>query len=344
MSRYTLKEIPLKDEVTVTGPDQTGLWGCGFYAFNTEVSLKTHGQNDSKPAFAAVVDLCRRFERQLSRTLEGSEIYQLNNAHGETVEISTQTADVLGRSLWYCRQSEGRFDITVGAVTQLWDFQNGIIPGDAELIAAVEHVDWRTVELSTEAQGDRNDRDGRVRYFVRLRDPQAAVDVGGTAKGIIADEIIALLQRHGLSGAFVNLGGNVAVFGGKPDNSPWRIGIQDPFGKGQLIGVMPLREGSVVTSGLYERSFEHEGRLYHHILDPQTGLPVQTDLAGATVIAKTSSDGDGYSTSLFALGSKEALAFVESIPNVEVILVRQDRTLVLSSGLQMDDKGNFSYS
>ncbi len=124
------------------------------------------------------------------------------------------------------------------------------------------------------------------------------------------------MSAHGLSSFIVNLGGNVMAHGSKPDGSPWRIGLQDPRRKDGIVGAVAVRDASAVTSGVYERCFERDGRVYHHILDPATGFPVRTDTAGATVVARRSIDAEGYSTTLVALGIERGVAFARSHPAI----------------------------
>ena len=145
-----------------------------------------------------------------------------------------------------------------------------------------------------------------------------ALDAGGIAKGWIADELSDLLADCGLSGSIVNLGGNVMVRGEKPTGEAWRVGIRDPKNPGNLLGAVSLREGSAVTSGTYERSFRKDGALYHHVLDPRTGMPVDTDVAGVTVVARRSIDAEGFSTTLLALG-------MERGPPSHAIITRSSR-------------------
>ena len=154
------------------------------------------------------------------------------------------------------------------------------------------------------------------RWFARIRDPKATVDLGGIAKGWIADRLAELMSAHDLSSFIVNLGGNVMAHGSKPDGSPWRIGLQDPRRKDGIVGAVAVRDASAVTSGVYERCFERDGRVYHHILDPATGFPVRTDAAGATVVARRSIDAEGYSTTLVALGIERGIAFARSHPAI----------------------------
>ena len=155
------------------------------------------------------------------------------------------------------------------------------------------------------------------------------MDAGGIAKGWIADALVAAMEAHGLSGIIVNLGGNVAVSGTKPTGDPWRVGIRDPRDPSQLIGAVPLVAGSAVTSGVYERCFTApDGTFYHHILDPRTGRPVETDVAGVTVICEKSIDAEGFSTTLLALGLERGLALARRHPEIlQAFFIAPDGTI-----------------
>ena len=326
--QQTLTDIPLKDSIDITGPDAKGAWSCKFFAFNTEILLQTYPgdlpEDALRHGFAAAVERCRTFEYLLSRHLPESDITRINASAGQTVRIDPLTYRVLEESLFYCEASGGIFDITMGAVCKLWNFADKIIPTLDELKQALSHVDWRTLILGEDDDG----------FWAQLTDPEASIDVGGTAKGFIADDLHALLLEEGFSNAIINLGGNVVTFGSKPDGSPWTIGIRNPAAPSTLIGAVPIDHGSVVTSGLYERCFTKDGIRYHHILDPKTGYPVQTDIAGASIVSERSIDGDGYSTTVFALGSIGALEFAEHTPGIEALLVLDDGTILQSSGLR----------
>lgn len=290
-----LEEVFEVDKLGEGGPVRARL-----FAFNTFVALDAYGRDDvCRRALVAARDACRDYERLFSRTLPCSDIARANAAQGEAVEVDPRTFDLLERALHYCSESNGVFDVTVGPLVRLWDFRRGTIADERALADAVQHVGWRGVELSREGN----------RRFVRMKDPRAALDLGGIAKGWIADALCDLLASFGLSSFIVNLGGNVAVRGEKPTGGPWRIGIRDPRDPNALVGAVPLDEGSAVTSGTYERAFHHEGRLYHHVLDPCTGMPVATDAAGVTVVSNRSIDAEGFSTTLLALGIERGCAF-----------------------------------
>ncbi len=295
--------------------------------YNTQVSVKAYpgsarlSDEQLDEALVAVRDLAISFEMNLSRTRADSQVTMLNDAQGAPVALEARTLDLIDVSRHYCEESGGVFDVTMGSVTPLWDFHTGHVPTRAELDEALRHVDWRMIEVD------------RARGTARLADPVARIDLGGIAKGYIADALAACLREHGCDCAFVNLGGNVLTVGTRPDGAPWRIGIRDPKAPERLIAVVPVTSKSVVTSGLYERCFTKDGVFYHHILSPRDGMPVKTDIGGATIVSDRSLDGDGYSTTLFALGVHDALAFVEERPGLEAVIVDRDDGMHVTSGL-----------
>ncbi len=300
--------IEREDFFELAQPDESGVMRACLFAFNTFVMLDAYGDEAvCREALTAARDACRVYERLFSRTLPHSDISRINAANGEAVEIDERTFDMLEQALFYCSASGGAFDVTVGPLVRLWDFKHGVIADEDALAEAARHVDWRGVTLFREGAA----------CFARMRDGKAALDAGGIAKGWIADELARLLASFELPGFIVNLGGNVAVHGAKPTGAPWRVGIRDPRDKISLLGAVSLQEGSAVTSGTYERCFEKDGALYHHVLDPRTGMPVDTDVAGVTVISRRSIDAEGFSTTLLALGIDRGLDFAQSRPEID---------------------------
>lgn len=256
--------------------------------------------------------LCGTFEQLFSRTIATSDVGRINAAAGEAVEVDPRTADVIRRSLAYSEESDGLFDITIGSVSELWDFTEGIVPGEQAVADALKHVGWQNVHV-----------EGAT---VRLVDPLARIDLGGIAKGYIADAVVDLLRERGITSASVNLGGNVVVLGTKLDGSPWGVGVRDPDDPSgaNVIARVGVTDGSVVTSGLYERSFERHGRRYWHILDPRTGYPVETDVVSASIYSERSIDGDGCTKPLFMWGVSESLHRLEQKPQLQALLVTRD--------------------
>ncbi|WP_253904871.1 FAD:protein FMN transferase [Adlercreutzia sp. ZJ473] len=320
MPEGALDPIPREGEVHVSGPDDAGLMTARLFAFNTAVSLSAYGDEPAcRAAFSEAVAACRTYERLFSRTLPHSDIARVNAAGGARVRIDPRTFDLLTRALRYCARSEGAFDVTVGPLVRLWDFRAGIAPDARALAQAAAHVGWEKLVLAEEPGTP-------ARHFAQLADEAAAVDVGGIAKGWVADELDALMGARGLSGYIINLGGNVVVRGSKPGGAPWRVGVRNPNDPRRLAGAVPLASGSAVTSGTYERCFTApDGTLCHHVLDPRTGMPVRTDAASATVIAEKSIDAEGFSTTLLALGTERGSALARRCPEIlQVVFVTDD--------------------
>ena len=266
-----------------------------------------------------ISERCRFFEDRFSRTKEGSDIWNINQAHGAPVGVSEETARCIEASLAYSEASGGLFDISIGAVSSLWDFVEGVKPDDDAIKEAVKHVDYRTISV-----------DGAT---VTLSDPDAMLDLGGIAKGFITDDLVSMLREAGCKSAMLSLGGNVYVLGESFRGDDWNVGVQDPNGAANdVIASIPARDKSLVTSGLYERSFTVDDVLYYHILDPRTGYPVKTDLASASIVSDSSTDGDAYSTTLFLMGHDKAMELLNSDERFSGLLVDMNDTATASDG------------
>lgn len=294
-----------------------------LFAFDTLVQISARCP---QALMDQVSDRCSWFENHLSRTVEGSDIWNVNHAQGAHVEVASETAEVISDALGYAQASDGLFDISIGAVSSLWDFDEGVKPSDDAIQEALAHVGWEGVHV-----------DGTS---VWLDDPEAMLDLGGIAKGYIADDLVRLLSSGGCEDASISLGGNVYVMGESFDGDPWNVGVQDPNGAtDEVVATVEGRDESFVTSGLYERSFTQDGVLYYHILDPRTGYPVVTDLESSTVESERSVDGDAYSTILFLLGRDKALELLNSDDRFEGLLVDDDGDITMSDGARFQVVG-----
>lgn len=284
-----------------------------FAAFDTVVSISLV-YADSKPetnhaaqaAFQNVRAFCEECENLFSRTLPTSDISRINRSAGQCTPVAGKTAQLILRALPYCAKSRGAFDITMGSVTPLWDFKQGIEPSAAQIDAALAHVAWQRVHVFQENEC----------WFVQLASPKCALDLGGIAKGWIADEIGALLSNAGFSNFLINLGGNVLARGRNDQGKPWTIQVENPFGNPDEAILVHTTDASLVTSGTYERCFMKNGILLHHILSPRTGRPVESDAVSATIVCKKSIDAEGFSTTALALGVHEGIAFCQEQPEI----------------------------
>lgn len=274
----------------------------GFY-FNTIIAIQLNDSQDES-LIDTCFDMANTYEHYFSRTLEGSDIYNINHANGAPVEVHDETAELIRYGIAFGDLSGGVFDISIGALTDLWDIpnNNGTIPAQTQIDAALATVDYRqiTVEGNT----------------VTLGNPDAALDLGGIAKGYVADRMREYLNANGACEGFINLGGNVLTLGQKANDEPYHIGIRKPFGEdGETITAVDVTDRSIVTSGRYERYFEKDGHIYHHILDPKNGYPYDNGLNGVTILSDSSMVGDALSTICFALGQEKGTEFLSSMPS-----------------------------
>ena len=223
--------------------------------------------------------LCENLERTLSKTVTDSDVYKLNNTEG-FVSVSDGTLKTVERALYYSELSGGKFDITIAPVSALWDFKNQVIPSRDEISEALQNVDYHSIEI----------KNGEISSGTKQ------IDLGGIAKGYIADRATEYLKENGAENALVNFGGNICMIGG------YNIGIQKPFDD-SVIASIALKDKCVVTSGIYERYIESDGKIYHQILDPKTGYGVENELASVTVIGEKALDCDALSTVCMLLGT-----------------------------------------
>lgn len=294
------------------------------FLLNTFVSVTLY-DTDKEEILDGALDVCREYENVLSTTIDTSEIYQMNHRKpGERqFTVSDKTAEVLKKGLEYCEMSGGAFDITIEPLSSLWDFAGAdpAVPESTAIQAALEKVGYKKVLL-----------EGNT---VTFADDDTAIDLGAIAKGYIADRIKDYLTEQGVRSAIINLGGNVVCVGEKTDGKPFKIGLQKPFAdRTETVAALDINDLSVVSSGVYERHFIQDGVNYHHILDPHTGYPYENGLTQVTIISKLSVDGDGLSTSCFALGLENGMKLADSLEGVYAVFITEDGELHYSEGAQ----------
>jgi len=277
------------------------------FALDTSVTVTLYDGNEQTAR--ECIDLCKKYEKLLSKTTEGSDIWNINQ--NSTAEVTGETVELIKKSVHYSEWSGGLFDISVGAASTLWDFDNHILPDGEKLTAAAENINYKNISVS----GNR----------VSIKEGMS-LDVGAIAKGYIADKMKEFLMEKGIKSAVINLGGNVLCIGDKK-GKPFEIGIQKPYAPGETVRTLPVTDKSVVTAGIYERSFEKDGVLYHHILDPETGYPVQNNLASVTVITDLSVDGDALSTTLFLMGEEKGIEFAKE-NNLTAVFITCDGEVI----------------
>jgi thiamine biosynthesis lipoprotein len=281
---------------------------------------------DESRAVAAFDDVFAEFDRLeslLSVWQPQSDVVRLNQAAGDRpVAVNADTRAVLLAARRASEWTRGKFDVTFGALADVWKFdhdQDNTVPGAEEIRARLPLVDYTAVRV---------DEPPGTAYITRKG---ARVHLGGIGKGYAIDKAAAILRARGFSDFMIQAGGDLYV-GGLTDGHPWSLGIRDPRAN-QVFATLDLTDGTFSTSGDYERFFMHDGRRYHHILDPDTGEPAR-GCRSVTIVARQALLADALSTGVFVLGPTEGLALIERLPDVEGVIVTATNEVLVSSGLR----------
>jgi thiamine biosynthesis lipoprotein len=285
-----------------------------FFAMDTFVSAKVKGFA-AKDVAGGISTLVRELDsKQLSRYTSGSEISRINS-EAETV-LSDEMRDYITELLEVGKMSGGKFDIALGAVSDLWSFNDSPrVPSTDELTEALSRSGSDKLSLSgntlTRADG-------------------CIIDLGSAGKGIALDKVKSYLSDKKISSAVVSVGGSVLLYG----KGSFNVGVRDPWGEaGRSVMTVKLGAGCVSTSGSYERCFEQGGKRYHHILDPDTGLPVENGLVSVTVISDSGLLSDALSTACFVLGA-EGGAKLAAKYGCEAIFITEDKKVICTDGIK----------
>lgn len=330
--------IPPVTNVTATDylviPLSTGevspISACSYDLLHTVCTIQIFDSTDYS-ILNECFEIIDKYEKLFSRTLESSEVYNINRASADiqkpqtTFTVSDELKDILEFSLSYSIRSKGALDISIAPLSSLWDFSDLEHKTDAPAADAIatakELVDYKNITLN-----------GNTLSFAT---PGMQLELGAVAKGYIADRVKDFLLSKGVTSAIINLGGNILLVGEKPDGSSFNIGIQKPFENRDsvVVAISELKDCSMVSSGIYERYFyDTTGTFYHHILDSSTGYPCDTDLLQVTIISKDSATGDALSTACFALGLKEGMELIHSLTDVYAVFITSDGELHFSDG------------
>ena len=288
--------------------------------FNTYISIKLYGCG-SKDLAKEAVDLCREYEAIFSRTLKESHLYELNETgyyeFGNDKE--EELYSIISSSLRYCELTDGSLDITVEPLTSLWNFsgEDRNVPDADKINYASDRVNYKLIEIDEEQ--------------VALNG--ARLDLGAVAKGYVADRVKEYLISKGVTSAMINLGGNILCIGNKPGDKDFVVGIKKPFSEDVCLA-LKIDDLSVVTSGTYERYFEENGKRYHHILNPKTGMPCDNGILSVTIISEESFVGDCLSTGCFVMGIEDSMELVSELEGVYAIFIDETYQIHYSEGAE----------
>lgn len=292
-----------------------------FYSMTTFVNVISDTDSD----YSDVKEYASDFEKRVSRTVKDSEINTLNCE--SQAELSDDTLYILEKSLEIAEVTDGAFNPCMGNLSELWDITSGNnhVPSENDVKQALEKSSFKEVAI-----------DGKT---VIVPDGMK-IDLGGVAKGYVLEKMVEIVSSgREDANVCVSIGGNVGVKGSSEANrksgkSGWNVGITNPFDKNELSATLTLEDGFVAISGAYERFFEKDGEIYHHIFDPQTGYPAKSDIASVAVINKNGLEGDALSTALFVMGKEEAIEFYnKGIYDFDMIIIGADGNVAVTENI-----------
>lgn len=293
-----------------------------FY-FDTQIAISIYtNKKEANIILEECMDLCEEMEKVFSRSDTNSELYKINHRTSNEIVVSKHMKNVIETGLKAYDLSKHKFDITIAPLLEIYSFQNNPkVPTSEQLQEAMPYIDASSIKLQENT--------------LIFKEEQTQIDLGGLAKGYIADVLKAYLEKSGIENALINLGGNVLCIGSKLDGSTWNVGIQKPFDeKGEAIYVVKANDTSVVSSGIYERNFTQNDVLYHHLLDATTGLPCNSGLWQVSIITPSSLEADMLSSVVFMMGLEEGMKYINATKDVEAIFVDENGEMHLSNGLK----------
>ena len=295
-----------------------------MFAMDTFIDLKAQGENGEKALLEAEKEI-NRLEKLFSPTIEQSEIFVINQyAAKQTVTVSKDTFDLIEKAKEYCNITEGAFDITIAPVVKAWGFTEEVkrVPSDEEIQQKLQLVDNNKLHID------------KQNSTVYLENENMSIDLGGIAKGYASNKVNEILKKNGVSSAVISLGGNVSVTGKRPDGTKWRIAVQDPMNSEGYVGILNVEDTSVITSGVYQRFFEQNGKKYHHIIDTKTGKPTQNGLLSVTIVCDNGAMADALSTSVMVAGLQKGSELWRKLDNFGMIVITDSNEMYISEDIE----------
>lgn len=291
-----------------------------YFAMDTVITLNLDAKTPDE-VFGRCEKLTKELEEIFSATKEESEVSAFNQSECGA-EVSGEVAEVIKTALDVASSSEGKYDPTVRPLVEKWDISHGEekVPGTDDIEALLACVGYKNVTVNG--------------GYVSKTDKNIKLDLGGIAKGYACERAVRLLEESGVNYGTVSFGGNVGLVGKKPDGSKWKLSVTDPYDPGAVMGYMSLDGGFVAVSGDYERYFEKDGVRYHHILDPQTGYPVNNGVHSVAVWCEDGTLADALSTALFALGEEKSIELYKSEKYKFEALIVSDSGITMTNGMK----------
>lgn len=270
--------------------------------------------------------LLHLYKNRFSANDADSELMEINLQAGKkAVQVHPELFELIELGKKHSIAANSHLNIAIGPLVQTWriGFSDAKLPSEEEIQRLLKITDPEEIFL--------NDSNREV----YLSKEGMRIDLGALAKGYIADKLKEFLVEQGVQSGIIDLGGNILTIGENPTfHRPWRIGIQNPaLDRGEHIAVIEVSDGSVVTSGIYERQLVVDGKTYHHIFDRTTGYPMETELASITIVAEKSVDCEIWTTRLFGQNPYDIIEEIEQQPGLEAFVITKNQKMMYTSGI-----------
>ena len=294
-----------------------------IFAMDTYMELSAYGKN-AEVGLSDVISTINQYALALDPEVESSAVYAFNHAEGEEVTLDPAIADMLATAKQIWQQTNGALDLTVYPIVKAWGFIDS-----AHTVPSAEDLEQlRTVPCFEDVDID---------IHTITMPAGTEISFGAVAKGAMAERSKLILTDYGIESAFLSLGGNVQTVGTKPDGSLWRVGVQDPNNLSTHLGIVSIGEAALVTSGSYQRYFEADGKLYHHIIDPKTAAPAESGLQSVTIVCDSGTMADCLSTAMFILGEEAAIQYHSTYGGFAMVLVTDDNRVVVVGDIDFEE-------
>ncbi len=292
------------------------------------ITVSSDSEEKAKTAIDRAFNELDRLARLLNFYSEDSEVSMINrNAGDKPVKVSPETLEIIDKALYVSENTEGAFDITVGPVVRLWDFQNKVLPNEKLIKEKLKLVGYKNVIVDKE----------KSKVFLKTKGMQ--IDLGGIIKGYAADKAVEVLRKNRIKSGIVAIAGDIKVFGKRPptgsDNGLWNVGIQNPrqkSDKDEIIAAIGLSDMAISTSGDYQRFFIKDGKRYHHLLNPKTGYPAY-GCQSVTIITRDAAFTDAFATGIFILGHQKGMDVLKRL-GFDGVIVDKDGKIHATEGIK----------
>ncbi len=304
-------------------------YSTNLFAMDTSMTITAYGEN-SEIAINAVEKEINQLDKLLSIEKSKSEIFELNSE--KTLEVSEDTLNIISKAYEISELTDGDFDITISPIVSEWGFYSNLdnkVPSKNELEDVLEYVDYKNIKIENNK--------------ITL-DKNSSVDLGGIAKGYASNKSAEILKSYGIKSALISLGGNISVVGSKPDGSDWIVAIANPDDNSSSVGYLSVTDTAVITSGGYQRYFEDNGQIYHHIIDPKTGYPADSGLKSVTIVSSDDTLADALSTALFVKDLDKSIEFYKEHKDLfGAIFITDENKIYITPDLESKFSSDLKY-